>query len=32
MQATGNDWVNFIITDAAGADVAGTIYITVVGN
>ncbi len=28
---TGNDWVNFIITDADGADTAGIIYITVTG-
>jgi hypothetical protein len=28
---SGNDWVNFIITDAAGADTAGTIYIKAIG-
>lgn len=28
----GNDYVNFIITDAAGADTAGMIYITVIGQ
>jgi len=31
-QATGNDWVNFIIEDANGADTAGVIYITVIGK
>jgi len=31
-QAVGNDWVNFIIVDAAGADTAGVIYITVIGK
>lgn len=30
-QAVGNDWVNFIISTANGADTAGTIYITVMG-
>lgn len=30
-QATGNDWVNFIITDDAGDGTVGTIYITVIG-
>lgn len=29
---SGNDWVNFIIVDAAGADTAGVIYITVIGK
>jgi parallel beta-helix repeat protein len=28
---SGNDWVNFIITDAAGADTVGTIYIKAMG-
>lgn len=31
-QATGNDWVNFIITDDDGDGMAGTIYITVIGK
>jgi len=29
---SGNDWVNFIITDAAGSDTAGRIYITFMGR
>ncbi len=31
-QASGNDWVNFIIMDANGADTAGVFYLTVIGE